>query len=351
VTAADRLAPARRWPALRVAAAALGVALLAAAIIQASRNPGDVQGWLAQIWARIAAVPPAYVVAACGLKAAEVALNAAAWTAVLRAAYPDQHVTFRQALAVVQGGIAIVAVIPPKVGGVAVLGLYRAAFPALGIAALLATRTVQGLAASVLGLGLLAAFGVTIAGGPAGVPDQIAALINGQPLVAGAATAIALGLAILLVRRGRARLGGLARQLAVSGAILRRPGRYALLVAAPSALAFACRWGVTAVLLAAFAFPVNLETLMRVNIAHGLARSVQIAPGGLGTTQAFDLVALKGLAAPDVIVSYSLAQAALLLAFNVAFGLAALTWAFGWSRAARLLVRRSPGHEAASAPA
>ena len=131
---------------------------------------------------------------------------------------------------------------------------------------------------------------------------------------------------------GSAGLGEFGQQLAQSGAILRTPGRYALLVVVPTALAFACRWGVTGVLLAAFDFPVTLETLVRVNISHGLARSLQVAPGGLGTTQAFDLVALQGLAPVEVITAYSLAQSAILLAFNVTFALAALAWAYGWER-------------------
>jgi hypothetical protein len=76
---------------------------------------------------------------------------------------------------------------------------------------------------------------------------------------------------------------------------------------------------------------------LRVNVSHGLARSVQIVPGGFGTTQAFDLVALQGIAPVEVITAYSLSQAAILLLFNVAFGLVALTWALGWDRTGRLL--------------
>ena len=90
-------------------------------------------------------------------------------------------------------------------------------------------------------------------------------------------------------------------------------------------------------LLAAFDFSVTLETLVRVNISHGLARSVQVAPGGLGTTQAFDLVALQGLAPVEVIIAYSLAQSAILLAFNVTFALSTLAWAYGWARTRTLL--------------
>jgi hypothetical protein len=110
-----------------------------------------------------------------------------------------------------------------------------------------------------------------------------------------------------------------------------------LRVVAPTLLAFVLRWGVTGTLLAAFNIPVALETLVRVNVSHGIARSVQVTPGGFGTTQAFDLVALRGVAPVEVITAYSLSQAAILFVFNIAFGLVALVWAFGWERTARLM--------------
>jgi hypothetical protein len=153
----------------------------------------------------------------------------------------------------------------------------------------------------------------------------------------------------MLVHRGREWLRGFATQIAVGGAILRSPRRYVLLVALPTLLAFVLRWGVTGTLLAAFGVPVSLDTLLRVNVSHGLARSVQIAPGGIGTTQAFDLVALQGIAPAEVIAAYSLSQSAILLVFNIAFGLIAVTWAFGWERTTRLM--RFPWRSVKALPA
>jgi hypothetical protein len=89
----------------------------------------------------------------------------------------------------------------------------------------------------------------------------------------------------------------------------------------------------------AFAIPVSLETLVRVNVAHGLARSVQVTPGGIGTTQVFDLVALQGFATPEVITAYSLGQSALLLFFNVFCGILAVLWVLGWDRTVGLFKR------------
>jgi hypothetical protein len=153
------------------------VALLAVGAFLLARNGAEVRGWLRQIWTLIAAVPPGYVLLACVLKALEVGLNTSAWVTVLHAAYPEQSVTFRQALSVVQGSIGIASVIPSKVSGVPILGLYRSAFPELDIAALFATRTVQGLTASVPAIAVLLAFGVSsIDGGDAsGLVDRMVA--------------------------------------------------------------------------------------------------------------------------------------------------------------------------------
>ena len=150
-----------------------------------------------------------------------------------------------------------------------------------------------------------------------------------------------VSLLVVLLRHSRAWLRGFVAEMTMGGAILRTPGRYVLQVMVPTLLAFALRWGVTGTLLLAFGILPSLETLLRVNVSHGLARTVQVTPGGFGTTQAFDLVALRGIAPVEVITAYSLSQAAILLLFNIAFGLVALTWAFGWDRTARLM--RLPG--------
>ena len=156
--------------------------------------------------------------------------------------------------------------------------------------------------------------------------------------------ALIASLLVVLLRRCRHWLRGFVAEMAVGGAILRTPGRYIFQVMVPTLLAFALRWGVTGTLLLAFGISPSLETLLRVNVSHGLARTVQVTPGGFGTTQAFDLVALRGIAPVEVITAYSLSQAAILLVFNIAFGLVALTWAFGWDRTARLM--RLPGRHA-----
>jgi hypothetical protein len=333
--------------ASRAVGIALGVVILLASIEFVRRQGLDPWTWFAEVWVLIAGIPAPFVILACTLKAAEVSLNAVAWKTVLRAAYPDEGIGFRQTLGVVQGGVGIFAVIPPKFGGFAVLGLYKAAFPSLSITAVLATRVVQGISSTILGTVLLVTFGVANAGfgEQSGFIDRVGSFFVEWPLLGVLLITLTASLLVALVRRGRRWLREFVAQMAVGGAILRTPGRYILSVMVPTLLAFALRWGVTGTLLLAFGILPSLETLLRVNVSHGLARSVQVTPGGFGTTQAFDLVALRGIAPIEVITAYSLSQAAILLVFNLAFGLVALTWAFGWDRTARLirLPRRHAG--------
>jgi hypothetical protein len=195
---------------------------------------------------------------------------------------------------------------------------------------------------------LLVIFGVANAGfgEQGGFLDRVADFFVEWPLLAVLMTALIISLLVALLRRSRHWLREFVAQMAMGGAILRSPGRYILSVVVPTLLAFALRWGVTGTLLLAFGVAPSLETLLRVNVSHGLARTVQVTPGGFGTTQAFDLVALRGIASIEVITAYSLSQAAILLVFNIAFALVALTWAFGWDRTARLI--RLPGRHAST---
>jgi hypothetical protein len=330
------------------AGVAFGIVVLVVSIEFIRRQGLDPWTWFAEIWVLIAGIPAPFVILACTLKAAEVSLNAIAWKTVLRAAYPEEGIGFRQTLGVVQGGVGIFAVVPPKFGGFAVLGLYRAAFPSLSITAVLATRVVQGISSTILGTVLLVIFGVANAGfgEQGGFLDWVAGFVVEWPLLAVLLTALIVSLLVAVLRRSRHWLREFLVQMAMGGAILRTPGRYTLSVMIPTLLAFALRWGVTGTLLLAFGVAPSLETLLRVNVSHGLARTVQVTPGGFGTTQAFDLVALHGVAPIEVITAYSLSQAAILLVFNIAFALVALTWAFGWDRTARLI--RLPGRHAST---
>jgi hypothetical protein len=340
----------RKRLAIGLVTVAVSVLVLLLSLEFLRRQGLDLGTWLAATWVLISAIPLPFVVVALSLKAAEVSLNSLAWTTVLRAAHPEETFTFRQTLGVVQGGVGIFAIVPPKFGGFAVLGLYRLGFPTIPLMTVISTRAVQGAASSILGILLFLVFAVATSGigGQPGYLNWLGAFYAEQPVLAGALTALLAAGIIWLVRNGREWLHGLATEFALGGAILRSPRRYALRVVFPTLLAFAFRWALTGTMLAAFGIPVIWDTLLRVNVSHGLARIVQVTPGGLGTTQAVDLVSLRPFAPIEVIAAYSLSQTALLLVFNLVFGLIALIWAFGWDRTAGLL--RLPGSRKSLTP-
>jgi hypothetical protein len=331
----------------------LGLLVFAAEYLR--RQGIDPRSWLADVWATMMAVPLGFLLMAMALKLTCVALDSFAWMTTLRAAFPNREISYRQVFGIVQGGVAILTVIPPKFGGIPVLGLYRAILPDLPLTTLLASRGVQGISSWITGTLIVLAFGASVVavedGGEAGWTDRALLFAREQPILATVLVLVVAGLLVLLARQGRSWARAVGQQLLYAGAIVRQPRRYALLVVLPTVLAFLLRWAMTATLLLAFNIPANLETLVRVNVAHGIARSVQVTPGGFGTTQVFDLVALQGFATPEVITAYSLAQSALLLFFNVFCGVLALLWVLGWDRTVGLFKRTRSRDDLAGVPA
>lgn len=342
----------RKRAIMWLASIGVGLAVLLGSLEFLRRQGIEPASWLANIWVLMVAIPLPFLLLALLMKVTEVALNAFAWMISLRAAVPNERITYRQMFGVVQGGIAMTSLIPPKFGGVALLGLYRVAFPALPIATVLAARIVQGTSSVILGTIMLVVFGIVVgSSGEGGFFESTIAFSREQPLLTALIVIGLVALTAFLVLRGREWLRAFGAQVTMGGAILRTPRRYALFVVVPTLAAYALRWGVTGTLMAAFSIPVNWETLLRVNVSHGLSRTVQVTPGGLGTMQAFDLVALQGFAPVDVIAAYSLTQTGVLLIFNVFCGVAALLWAFGWGGATAFLSRGRGGESPSAAPA
>ena len=342
----------RKRTLMWLASIGVGLVVLLGSLEFLRRQGLEPTTWLADVWVLIVAIPLPFLLVALLMKVTEVSLNAFAWMISLRAAFPGERITYRQMFGVVQGGIALTSLIPPKFGSVALLGLYKVAFPTLPITTVLAARIVQGTSSVILGTIMLVIFGIVVgSSAEQSFFDSALAFARDQPLFA---TLIVIGLVVLiwfLVKRGRHWFRAFGAQITMGGAILRTPRRYALLVVVPTLTAYALRWGVTGTLMAAFGIPVNWETLLRVNVSHGLSRTVQVTPGGLGTMQAFDLVALQGFAPVDVIAAYSLTQSGVLLIFNVFCGVVAFLWAFGWERTTTFLNRGGEGESPSPAPA
>jgi uncharacterized membrane protein YbhN (UPF0104 family) len=152
-----------------------------------------------------------------------------------------------------------------------------------------------------------------------------------------------LGAAFLLVLLGRLfwrRLKGLWEQARQGGAILARPREYALRVVLPSLGAWIAKLGVIAVFLAGYGIAVTFHTVMSVVGGNSIANTVSVTPGGVGVNQAANVAALDSVTDPATATAYSLGQQLAVTAWNIAFAVVLVCWAFGWS-GGKILVERS----------
>jgi uncharacterized membrane protein YbhN (UPF0104 family) len=102
--------------------------------------------------------------------------------------------------------------------------------------------------------------------------------------------------------------------------ILRTPRKYAVKVAVPQLLGWACRVGAAAAFLEAFGIPGTLRNALLVIVVGSLTTLLPVTPGGVGTQQALIVVVLGGAANDSQLLSYSVgAQAAVMIA-NAALG-------------------------------
>jgi len=130
------------------------------------------------------------------------------------------------------------------------------------------------------------------------------------------------------------------RDLLDGAVILRTPGRYLRRVALPQTVGYAFRIAGTATMMAAFDIPVNVHTVFLIIASHSISGMVTITPGGVGTTQALDVLALQDYVSASVATAYSLAQDAIFSAWNIVLGIIAMCWGYGWEQTKQVMKDR-----------
>ena len=158
----------------------------------------------------------------------------------------------------------------------------------------------------------------------------------------GTALIVAGGL-ILVVLVGRIlwpKLRGAWEEAKRGGAILARPGEYAARVVLPSLGAWLAKAGVIAAFLASYGITVSFHAVMAVMGGNSIGNTVPVTPGGVGVNQATNVAALHNSADAATAAAYSLGQQFSMTAWNIAFAVVVVTWAFGWA-GGKALVERS----------
>jgi uncharacterized membrane protein YbhN (UPF0104 family) len=320
----------------RLAKVGAWLAGIAAVVLALDLLGVDVAGWFSDLWDALTGVGLGYLVAGWSLQTVQTTLTALGWYAILRAGFPDAPVLYRQILAAYAAGVALNGFLPANIGTVVMVLMFVAIIPGANLPGVLGGMVVQKIFFTVAGAFVY----VYLFASVPGTFERQLQLPHDHPVLLGLAVIGAAALLVLLGRIFWRKLKGLWEQAKQGGAILASRRDYAVRVVLPSFGAWIAKLGVIAVFLAGYGIPVTFHTVMSVAGGNSIANTVSVTPGGVGVNQATNVAALNGEADAATATAYSLGQQLAITAWNIAFAVVLVAWAFGWA-GGRLLVEES----------
>jgi hypothetical protein len=278
-------------------------------------------------------ISPAYLALIIAIKVTQSLFSALIWRNALLSAWPDADLSYRFVLGVDQGQDALNTVAPARAGTWAMLGIFGLSIPGANAPKLVAVWGMQSIAFS-----LFAAVNYLLLG--IGLPQQkqeqggtiarATGFVSSRPWMAAAIGAVVLVMLIVGATVGRRNASQIRQQALAGLAILGTPSRYFRLIFLPSLGSYLLRCASNVAMMAAFGIPVTIWTASLVLGSHALAGAVRVTPGGVGTTQAMDVIALRDFASADVITAYSLSDFAISAVVSFAVAIPALLSVNGW---------------------
>jgi uncharacterized membrane protein YbhN (UPF0104 family) len=296
----------------------------------------DILGWFSDLWDVLTGIGLGYLIAGWTFQTLQTTLTALGWCFILRAGFPDTPVLYRAVLAAYATGVALNGFLPANIGTFVMLLMYVAIIPGATFAGVLGGMVVQKIFFTVVGALVYVYLFVSVAGS---FELQLPAVHDHPVLVLG----IVLGggsLLVIVVRVFWRKLRGLWESAKQGAAILARPREYLVRVALPSLGAWLAKLAVIAVFLAGYGITVTFHTVMSVAGGNSVANTVAVTPGGVGVNQAANVASLDSVTDAATATAYSLGQQLAVTAWNIAFALVLVLWAFG-SAGGRLLVEQS----------
>jgi uncharacterized membrane protein YbhN (UPF0104 family) len=286
-----------------------------------------VSDWIRDLFKKIREVPAWAVVAGVLLQSAQTTLAAAAWLAILRAAYPRVTITFRLVLAAYATSVAMNNFLPANIGTWVMLIMFTSVIAGATFTAMLSGIAVQKIPFSIFNIAVYLYLFLSVAGS---FSIKLSGLADHWVF----AVAIAAGvvfLAVLATRVFRKQWAKLRDQLLVGGSILGSPRKALTGLVLPELGSYLARLGVIAVFLGAYSIPVTFHNVASVTASNSISNSVSLTPGGVGVTQAMNSAALKNQTSAQDATAYSASQQLITSAWNVVFAVVLVSWVFGWS--------------------
>ena len=287
----------------------------------------DVVGWFERLWDALTGIGLGYLAAGWSLQTLQTMLTALGWYFILRAAYPDAPAPYRHVLAAYATGVALNGFLPANIGTFVMLLMFIAIIPGASLPGVLGGMLVQKIFFTLAGAFVY----VYLFASVPGTLERQFELPHDHPGLTLAIGAGAVLLIAALVRIFRRKLPDLIERAKQGGAILARPREYFVRVVLPSFGAWLAKLGVIAVFLAGYGITVTFHTIMSVMGGNSIANVVSVTPGGVGVNQATNVAALGGVTDAATATAYSLGQQLAVTAWNIAFAVALVVWAFGWA--------------------
>jgi uncharacterized membrane protein YbhN (UPF0104 family) len=326
--------PSRRRRVIRIASWLVGLALFWFVL---QLLGVDVKGWLDQFWDELRSIPWYYTFSALVLQTGQTFFAGLSYYGILKAAYRDE-VHFWQIIAAYSVGVAMNGFLPANIGTFVTLMMFVAIIPGCTIGGAIAAYLVQKIFYTLAGTFVYLYMFLSVPG----AFDISFGKEHDHPV---ATLLIMAGAVFLLVILGRIfwrQVKKIWEQAKEGGVILSTPKRYLTHSFLPAFLSWLCKFGVTAILLAAFAIPVTFESVMWVFGSGSLANVASFTPGAIGVTQATNALALKTCCnvPQQQAIDYSTAQQLLTTAWNQVVAIVLVVWVFGWT-GGKLLVSQS----------
>jgi len=303
------------------------LATIAVALLICQLLGVDVTGWISELWDTLSEIALGYLVAGWALQTVQTTLTALGWYFILVAGHPTAPVPYRHILAAYATGVALNGFLPANIGTFVMLLMYVAIIPGATFPGVLGGMVVQKIFFTVVGTLVYVYLFASVAGSF----ELQLNLLHDHPLLAGSIVLGGVALVVILARVFWSKLRGLWEQARDGAAILARPREYAVRVVLPSFGAWLAKGGVIAVFLAGYGIPVSFHAIMSVMGGNSIANTVSVTPGGVGVNQAANVAALGGVTDAATATAYSLGQQLAITAWNIAFALALVVWAFGWA--------------------
>jgi uncharacterized membrane protein YbhN (UPF0104 family) len=280
-----------------------------------------------------------------------------AWTNIIRAAYPDRHVRWRQMFGAYVAGTGVNALIPARGGDVVRLFLAKRRIDGSTYTTLVSTSLLQTLFdIAVAGCFVLWAItqhvlpGLNVLRSPS-LPSLDYGWAFRHPLAGLILVGLLLVFGTALVAWIAERVDEFKAKVAQGFAAFRDRSYYLRHVASWQVLDWSLRLTTVFFFLRAFGLPATLHNALLVQVSQSLATIFPVSPAGIGTEQALLVYIFRNVTSKSLALSFSVGMRVTLIIVNAVVGFTAILLMTGTVHIRRAAEADRAGGEPARAKA